>query len=81
MTTRGTTGMVNGRWAISRPSMADATEIGGVMMPSARSAVAPRIVGIASHLALLLTSAYREKMPPSPALSAFRVSQMYLMEV
>jgi len=34
---------------LPKPSIADATEIGGVIIPSARSAVAPRIVGMTKY--------------------------------
>ena len=37
-----------GKWGttVSNPSTAEATEIGGVIIPSAKRQVAPRIVGI-----------------------------------
>ena len=37
-------------FTIPRPSMAEETEIGGVMIPSANSVVAPSIVGITNFL-------------------------------
>ena len=63
------------------PSMADVTEIGGVMIPSANKVPAPIIAGMASHLPYRLTKAYNENMPPSPWLSACRVMKMYLKVV
>ncbi len=68
-------------FTILNPSIAEATEIGGVIMPSASKVVAPRIVGITSFLPYLRTSAYNENIPPSPSLSACSVSQMYLTVV
>ena len=50
--------------------MAEATEIGGVMIPSARRVPAPTIAGKYSHLRYLRTNANNEKIPPSPRLSA-----------
>ena len=64
-----------------KPSMADVIEIGGVIMPSASKAAPPIMAAITSHFLLLLTSAYKEKIPPSPRLSAFKVSITYLMVV
>jgi len=64
-----------------RPSIADVIEIGGVIMPSASNAAPPIIAAITNHLFLLLTSAYNEKIPPSPRLSAFKVSITYLKVV
>ena len=63
------------------PSIAEETEIGGVMIPSANKVVAPKIVGITKYLLYLLTSAYNENTPPSPWLSARKVSQMYFRVV
>ena len=63
---------------LTRPSMAEATEIGGVMIPSANKVAAPILAGMKAHQANRRTSAYREKIPPSPRLSARRVSRMYL---
>ncbi len=39
---------------------------------------APMIAGATSHLACRRTRAYKEKIPPSPLLSARRVSTTYL---
>ena len=63
------------------PSTAEATEIGGVIIPSAKSAAPPIIAAATSHFRRLLTRANNEKMPPSPRLSALRVSMTYLMVV
>ena len=63
----------------SKPSTAEATEIGGVIIPSANKVAAPKIVGITSRpLPNRFTRAYNEKTPPSPWLSAFKVKIMYL---
>jgi hypothetical protein len=48
------------------PSTAEATEIGGVIIPSAKSVEAPRIVGMIKYLPYLRTSANSENIPPSP---------------
>src|SRR3546814_10435022 len=61
--------------------MADDTEIGGVIMPSASSAQPPIIAGMTSHLALRLIRENREKIPPSPLLSAFNVISTYFTVV
>ena len=37
-----------------RPSTAEATEMGGVIIPSAKSVVAPRIVGITSNSIIIV---------------------------
>jgi hypothetical protein len=58
--------------------MAEATEIGGVIMPSASKVVAPKMVGITRYFPKRLTNAYKEKTPPSPLLSAINVSTIYL---
>ena len=63
------------------PSIAEETEIGGVIIPSASKVAAPKIAGIYNHLAYRLTSAKREKIPPSPLLSARRVKKTYLKVV
>lgn len=65
----------------SKPSTAAVIEIGGVIIPSANKAAPPIIAGNTSHLFCLLTSAYNEKIPPSPLLSALRVSMTYFMVV
>ena len=64
-----------------RPSTAEVTEIGGVIIPSAINAAPPSMAGNTSHLFCLLTNAYKEKIPPSPLLSAFSVSITYLIVV
>lgn len=64
-----------------KPSIAEDTEIGGVIIPSANNVVAPSIVGITKYLLYLRTSAYKENTPPSPWLSARRVNQMYFTVV
>ena len=64
-----------------KPSMAEATEIGGVIMPSAIKAAPPIMAGITSHLFCRLTNVYKEKIPPSPLLSALNVSTTYLRVV
>ena len=61
--------------------MADVTEMGGVMMPSASSVPAPIMAGNSSHRPRFFTSENNEKMPPSPWLSASSVSMMYLTVV
>ena len=49
------------------PSTAEETEIGGVIIPSASSALPPIIAGTINHLILvLLTNANKAKIPPSP---------------
>ena len=64
-----------------KPSMAELTDMGGVIMPSANSAAPPIIAGITSHRFCRLTSVYNEKMPPSPLLSALKVRITYLTVV
>src|SRR4030095_736310 len=64
-----------------KPSIAEVIEIGGVIIPSASNAAPPIMAAITSHLLLLRTSAYKEKMPPSPRLSAFKVSITYFIVV
>ncbi len=64
-----------------KPSMAAATEIGGVRIPSANKVAAPMMAGIQTHFPKRRTSVYREKTPPSPRLSARRVMRMYLKVV
>ena len=61
--------------------MAEETEIGGVIIPSANNVVAPKMVGITKYLLYLRTNAYNENTPPSPWLSARKVSHTYLMVV
>ena len=64
-----------------KPSMAEATEIGGVMMPSANNVAAPSIAGKYNQCRYRHTNAYREKIPPSPLLSACNVRIIYLKVV
>lgn len=64
-----------------KPSIADVTEIGGVIMPSASKAAPPIIATITSHFLLRRTSANNEKIPPSPLLSACSVKITYLTVV
>ncbi len=64
------------------PSIADDTEIGGVIIPSANKAAPPIIAGNANHLICILrTNAYKEKIPPSPLLSALSVRIIYFTVV
>src|SRR5690242_14759409 len=63
------------------PSTAEVTEIGGVIIPSASNAAPPSIAGNTSHFFLRLTRANKEKIPPSPLLSALRVKITYLIVV
>ena len=64
-----------------RPSMAEVTEIGGVIIPSASSAAPPIIAGATNHFRLRLTNVYKENIPPSPLLSALKVKMTYLKVV
>ena len=66
---------------LRKPSIADVTEIGGVIIPSASSAAPPIIAGNTAHLPCRRTNANKEKIPPSPLLSALRVSITYLTVV
>ena len=61
--------------------MAEVTEIGGVIIPSERTADPPIMAGITAHLPCRRTNANNENIPPSPLLSAFRVSITYLIVV
>ena len=63
------------------PSTAEITEIGGVIIPSANKAAPPIIAKKTGQGACLLTRANKEKIPPSPLLSARSVSITYLMVV
>ena len=63
------------------PSTAEVTVTAGVNIPSARSAEPPIIAGIISHFARLRTKVKREKIPPSPLLSAFKVIRTYFIVV
>ena len=64
-----------------KPSMADVTEMGGVIIPSASNAAPPIIAGKTSHFFCRRTNAYKEKIPPSPLLSARNVRMTYLTVV
>ena len=55
------------------PSIAEATEMGGVMIPSASKVAAPMMAGIYAFFPYLLTRANKENIPPSPLLSACKV--------
>ncbi len=46
----------------------------GVIIPSAIKAAPPIIAGKTNHFFCRRTNAYKEKIPPSPLLSAFKVS-------
>ena len=61
--------------------MAEVTEMGGVIIPSDKTAAPPIIAGITAHLPCLRTNANKENIPPSPLLSAFSVRITYLMVV
>ena len=62
--------------------MAEATEIGGVIIPSANKALPPIIAGTINHLNLVrLTNVYKEKIPHSPLLSALKVRITYFIVV
>lgn len=63
------------------PSIADVTDIGGVIMPSASRAAPPTIAGKTVHLPCRFTNAYNENIPPSPLLSALRVNITYFTVV
>lgn len=63
------------------PSTAEVTVIGGVIIPSAIIEAPPIIAGKTSHFFCRLIKAYKENIPPSPLLSAFKVRIMYLMVV
>src|SRR5207237_80915 len=60
-----------------KPSMAEVTEIGGVIIPSANKAAPTIMEGKTNHFFLLLTSANNENIPPSPLLSALNVRTTY----
>ena len=67
---------------VRKPSMADATEIGGVIIPSASKVLPPMMAGNINHFILaFLTSAYNAKIPPSPLLSARNVKITYFTVV
>ena len=66
---------------MSDNSIAEVTEMGGVMIPSAKSAAPPIIAGMTNHFFLRLTNAYKANVPPSPLLSAFNTNKTYLTVV
>ena len=66
---------------LRRPSTAVVTVTAGVSTPSASRAAPPSIAGTISHFPQDLTSAYSEKMPPSPWLSAFMAISTYFTVV
>ncbi|MNL68625.1 hypothetical protein D3C87_1933770 [compost metagenome] len=66
---------------MSRPSIAEEIVIAGVIMPSARSVAAPIIAGKINHGALLRTNENRDRIPPSPLLSAWSVISTYFTVV
>ncbi len=52
---------------IFKPSTAEETEIGGVIIPSAKSVLPPIIAGTMSHfIFVFFTKANKAKIPPSP---------------
>ena len=64
------------------PSIAEETDMGGVIIPSASKVAPPNMAGNTSQGFLLpRTNAYNEKIPPSPLLSARRVMITYLIVV
>ena len=64
------------------PSMAEATDMGGVIIPSASKVAPPISAGKTNHgVFRRRTNAYKENIPPSPLLSARRVMITYLMVV
>ena len=66
---------------ILNPSMAEETEIGGVIIPSASSVPPPMMAAQINLGFLLRINAKREKIPPSPLLSARNVMKTYLKVV
>ena len=69
--------MLAKRGIISNPSMADVTEMGGVIIPSANNAAPPIMAGKPTIVFVFLPV----QIPPSPLLSALRVRTTYLMVV
>ena len=69
-------------YIVFTPSIAEDTEMGGVIIPSAKSVQPPIIAGNNNHLIFVfLIRAYKEKIPPSPLLSALKVIITYLIVV
>jgi len=63
------------------PSIAVVTVTAGVSTPSANNAAPPIIAGMIRYLPPFLTKVYKEKIPPSPWLSAFNAITTYLIVV
>ena len=63
------------------PSTAVVTVTAGVRTPSASRAAPPSIAGMISHFPQFFTREYREKIPPSPWLSAFMAISTYFTVV
>src|SRR5690606_40611341 len=61
--------------------MAEETDMGGVITPSAKRVLPPIIAGMTSHFAFLRTRVYKAKIPPSPLLSACKVNITYFKVV
>src|SRR5690606_40474217 len=61
--------------------MAEEMVMAGVIIPSANSAAPPSIAGNTIHLPFFRTKEKRERMPPSPLLSARKVIMTYLTVV
>lgn len=78
LNTMGITGTSN---LLVKPSIAEVTVILGVIIPSASKAQPPTTAGTTSHFAFFRTNENKEKIPPSPLLSALRVIITYLMVV
>ncbi|MNL66483.1 hypothetical protein D3C87_1909590 [compost metagenome] len=57
-------------YLMSNPSIAEEMVMAGVIIPSARRVAAPIIAGKINQGALLRTNEKRERIPPSPLLSA-----------
>ena len=69
-------------YIVFTPSIADETEMGGVIIPSANNVQPPIMAGNYNHLILaFLIKAYNEKIPPSPLLSARSVRITYFIVV
>ena len=64
-----------------KPSIAEVTVIGGVIIPSANKAAPPIIAGITNHFRRRRTRANKANIPPSPRLSALSTSITYLIVV
>ena len=79
--TMGIVGICSNPSIIRKPSTAEETETGGVIIPSANNAEAPIMVGKIRFLPFRLINEYNEKIPPSPSLSAFSVNHTYFIEV